>query len=325
MKISRWMKAALGAAIVATSGAAFAQATEWPARPVRLLVGFPPGGPVDLTARAVADKLAESLKQPVLVEHQPGANGTIAAAALAKAAPDGYTLMMGASTMPIQATLMKLPYDLEKDIEPIALVGRAPLVLVVNPRSPANSVAELVSLAKSQPGRHSYANPSNGSANQLAAELFKSSSGTDFLNVAYKGGAPAETDLMGGHVTMMFGAAPSTLPHVRAGRMRALAVTSAERAPIAPEIPTLAESGYPGFDVTTWYGVMGPAGTPRAVVERINAEINRVLGHPDVQERLARLALSPAPGTSQGFRDFMRREQTRWAKVIKDANITADP
>lgn len=309
------------AALALVSGSV--QAQDYPTKPIRMLVGFPAGGPVDVTTRAVTERLAESLKQPVVVEHMPGANGVIAIGALAKAAPDGYTLMMGASTIPIQVTLMKnLPFDVERDIEPIALVGKAPLVMVVNPKLAANNIAELVALAKSQPGKHSYANPSNGSANQLAAELFKMMSGTDFVNIPYKGGAPAETDLIGGHVTLLVGAAPSTLPHVRAGRMRALAVTTAERSPIAPEIPTMIEAGYPGFDVSTWYGVMGPANMSRALVTRLNAEVNKATQ--EARERLARVALTPAPGTPAEFRDFMRREQTRWAKVITEAKITAD-
>ena len=305
------------------SSVAIAQSPEYPSRPIRLLVGFPPGGPVDVTSRTIAEKLSESLKQPVIVEHMPGANGVIASGAIAKATPDGYTLLMGASTIPIQASLLKnLPFDTARDIEPIAMVGRAPLVLVVNTKLPVNSVAELVALAKAQPGKHSYANPSNGSANHLAAELFKMASGTDFVNIPYKGGSPAETDLMGGHVTMLFGAAPSTLPHVRAGRMRALAITTPDRSPVAPDIPTMAESGYPGFDVSTWYGVMGPAGLPRSIITRLNTEVNKAAV--EARERLGRLALAPAPGTPEQFRDFMRSEQTRWAKVIRDASITAD-
>ena len=303
----------------------WAQAADYPTRPVKIMVGFPAGGPVDVAARAIADKLGQALKQPFIVEYHPGANGVIATDMIAKTAPDGYTLLMGASTMAIQSTLLKnLPFDTNRDIVQIALVGQAPLVLVVHPQVQARTVTELVALGKSQPAKLSYANPSNGGANHLAAELFKLMSGTDFLNVPYKGAAPAETDLIGGHVTMLFGAAPSTLPHVRGGRMRALAITTAKRSAIAPDIPTMAESGYPGFDVTTWYGLMGPAGMSRDLVLRLNAEVNKALASSDVRERLGRLGLESASLTPEQFTAFMRDEQVKFAKIIKAASITAE-
>ena len=316
---------ALGICAGILSSVVFAQTPDYPVRPIRILVGFPAGGPVDVAARAIADKLGESLKQPVIVDYHPGANGVIASDMIAKAAPDGYTLLMGASTMAIQVSLIKnLPFDTNRDIAQIALVGQAPLVLVVHPGVAARTVAELVALAKARPGTLTYANPSNGGANHLAAEMFKMMSGTDFLNVPYKGASPAETDLVGGHVTMLFGAAPSTLPHVRSGRMRALAISSARRSAAAPDIPTMAESGYPGFDVATWYGLMGPAGMPRDLVTRLNAEVNKALANSEVRERLGRLALEPALQTPEQFTAFMRNEQAKWAKIIKDAAITAD-
>ena len=329
MKAVRQFVRALGAMLVVSglvSSAVQAQSPAYPTRLIRILVGFPPGGPVDVASRAIADKLAESFKQPVIVEYRAGANGVIASETIAKAAPDGYTLLMGASTMAIQASLLKnLPFDTNRDIVQIAMVGQAPLVLVVHPQVQAKSVEELVALAKSRPTTLSYANPSNGSANQLASEMFKMMSGTDFLGVPYKGAAPAETDLVGGHVSMMFGAAPSTLPHVRNGRMRALAVSTAKRSVAAPEIPTMAESGYPGFDISTWYGLMGPAGMPRDVVMRLNAEVNKALASDDVRERLGRLSLEPSPQTPEQFTAFVISQQAKFAKVIKDASITADP
>ena len=323
--LPRGLTALLCVAAGALSTAASAQTADYPTRPIRILVGFPAGGPVDVAARVIADKLSESLKQPVIVDYHPGANGVIASDMIAKAAPDGYTLLMGASTMAIQASLLKnLPFDTNRDIAQIAIIGQAPLVLVVHPQVPAKSVAELVAMGKAQPGKLTYANPSNGGANHLAAELFKMMSGTDFINVPYKGAAPAETDLIGGHVTMLFGAAPSTLPHVRSGRMRALAISTAKRSPAAPDIPTMAESGYPGFDVPTWYGLMGPARLPKELVSKLNAEVNKALAANDVRERLGRLALDLTPQTPEQFTQFMRSEQTKWAKVIKDAAITAD-
>ncbi len=322
MKMKLHCLVATGFALIAAAAPAPAQ--EWPSKPVKLIVGFAPGGPVDTTARVIADKLSLALKQPVVVDNKPGANGVIGSALLAKSAPDGYTLMMGASTMTIQVNLIKnLPFDVDKDIEKIAIIGQAPMVLLVSSQSKVNTVADLVALGKSNPGRLSYANPSHGSSTHLAAELFKQRSGTDFLNVLYKGGAQAETDLLGGHVTMMF-AGTSSLAHVRGGRMRALAVTTAQRSRSAPEIPTLAESGFPGFDVSTWYGIMGPAGMPKELVTRINAEVNKILAMPDVQEQLKKSAVEPSPWTPAQFATFMQNDQVNWAKVIKDAKIPAE-
>jgi len=322
MKMKMHCLVATGLALIAAAAPALAQ--EWPSKPVKLIVGFAPGGPVDTTARVIADKLSLALKQPVVVDNKPGANGVIGSALLAKSAPDGYTLMMGASTMTIQVNLIKnLPFDADKDIEKIAIIGQAPMVLLVSSQSKVNTVADLVALGKSNPGALSYANPSHGSSTHLAAELFKQRSGTDFLNVLYKGGAQAETDLLGGHVTMMF-AGTSSLAHVRGGRMRALAVTTAQRSRSAPEIPTLAESGFPGFDVSTWYGIMGPAGMPKELVTRINAEVNKILAMPDVQEQLKKSAVEPSPWTPAQFATFMLNDQVKWAKVIKDAKIPAE-
>ncbi|MGE4240176.1 tripartite tricarboxylate transporter substrate binding protein [Ramlibacter sp.] len=306
------------------SPAQTAQTAGWPNKPIRIIVGYPPGGAVDIAARAIADKLSDSLKQPIVIESKPGASGVIGTDYVAKSAPDGYTLLMAASTIPIQATLLKLPFDTVRDITQIAMVATTPLVLVVNPKLPVNDVAGLIALAKAQPGKLNYGNPSRGSSNHLATEMFKSMAGLDIVNVPYKGGPQAETDLIGGVVTMMFGAAPSTLPQVKSGRMKALAVSTSARAGVSPDLPTMAESGLPGFDVTNWYGLMGPANMPPAIVQRLNAEVNRALLLPEVRERLQRAALDPAPQTPEQFSTFVRTEIVKWAKVIKDTGTTAD-
>jgi len=321
------LSALLASALLATSSAALAQSggAAYPNKPVRLVVGFPPGGPVDTVARVLAKLLAAPFGQTVVVDNRAGANGVIGTDHVAKSAPDGYTLLMGASTMPIQATMTRnLPYDTLRDLTAIGGVSSAPLMLVVNPNVPAKNVRELIDYMKAQGGKVNYASPSSGSANHLAAELLKSSTGAQALHVPYKGGAPAEADLIGGQVAFMFNAVPSSLAHVRAGRLRALAVTSEKRAAVAPDIPTVAESGFPGFAVITWYGVFGPANLPREVVARINGDIQKALDTAEMKERLAGMGFEGMSGSSEQFGDFIRREIVKWAKVIKESGATAD-
>lgn len=300
-------------------------AAGYPSKPVRLVVGFPPGGPVDILSRVLAKSLGDHLGQTVVIDNRAGANGIVGTDFVAKSTPDGYTLLMGASTMAIQATLVpKLPFDTVRDLTPIAGVALAPLVLTLNKDIPVNNVKELVEYLRARPGQVAYASPSSGSANHLAAEMLKITTGTTALHVPYKGGAPAEVDLIGGRVAFMFHAIPAALPHVRAGRLKALAVTADKRSSAAPDIPTFAESGLPGFDVSTWYGVLGPAGLPPDVVARVNDAVNKSLDSPEVKARLVALGSEPMGGPPERFRDFIGTEIVKWAKVIKASGATAD-
>jgi tripartite-type tricarboxylate transporter receptor subunit TctC len=308
----------LGAAL---SCSALAQGA-FPSRPIHLLVGFPPGGPVDALARAVGDKLAQSMGQPVVVENIPGATGIVANQRLARAAPDGYTLVMGASTIPIQATLRKsLPYDTLRDFTPIAYVGDSPYLLVVPIASPAHSVADLVKLVKAAPEKMSYGSAGTGSANHLSGELLRKMAGLQNTHVPYKGAAPAEVDVIGGHVAYIFDAFTTGLQQVQAGRLRALAVTTEVRSPLAPEIPTMIESGFPGFTVVGWYGVLGPANMPADVVTRLNEEVNKALVQPELQAHLRAFGLQARPQAPAQFSAFLRQEVAKWAAVIKDAGV----
>jgi len=316
------LSAAVIPAIVATP--VLAQA-PYPNRPIRLVVGYPPGGPVDITARALAQVLSQSLGTQVVVDNRPGATGIVGNELVARSAPDGYTLVLAASPMVIHETLYeKLPYDTLRDFTLIGTIASAPLLLVAPPNSPAGNVKELIALAKSKPGELSYASPGTGSVNHLAGESLKTMSGIDVVHVPYKGAAPAETDVMGGRVAFMFDTIPSALPKVRAGQMRGLAVTSASRTPIAPDIPTVAESGLPGFDAITWYGLMGPANLPVDVAARLNAELNKALDSPAFRERLAALGLEAMPGTPQQFAQFYRSETVKWGKVVKSSGAKPD-
>ena len=314
------MLAALAASLVPS--ATMAQAPDYPTRAVRLIVGFPPGGPVDVTSRTIAERLSERLKQPVLVEHMPGANGVIAIGALAKAAPDGYTLMMGASTIPIQVTMMKNPpFDVERDIEPIAMVGQAPLVLVVNTKLPVANVAELVALVKCPARQALVRQPLERQRQPSGRGAVQDDQRHRFRERPLQGrcagrdrsdGRPCNDALR----RRLDAAARSRRAHARARDHHARPIAG------GAGHPDDGQSGFPGFDVATWYGVMGPAGMPRSIVARLNADVNK--SAEEVRDRLARFALSPVPGTPEQFREFMRREQTRWAKVIRDAAITAD-
>ncbi len=298
---------------------------SYPSRPIRLIVGFPPGGPVDVVARTLGLQLGESIGQPVVIENRPGAGGIVGTEAVARAAPDGYTLLTATTTLSIQETLYNnLTYSALRDFTPIAAVAAGPQVLVVNMSVPAKNVQELIALAKARPGQLNYASPSSGGANHLAAEMLKTMAGIDVMHVPYKGGAPAETDLIGGRVTFMFASLPAALARVQAGQLRALAVTSAQRVAGAADIPTLAESGLPGFEVTSWYGVIGPAGMPRDIVMRLNGDINKALASPQMKERMVALGVEGTPGTPEQFADFIRRDTAKWAKVIKESGAKPD-
>jgi tripartite-type tricarboxylate transporter receptor subunit TctC len=316
--------AILAAALLATAAAqlpAMAQGV-FPSKPITILVGYPPGGPVDTLARGIGQKLTDALGQQVIVENVPGATGMIANQRLVKSAADGYTLLMGANPMSIQATIMKsLPYNSLRDFTPIAYVGDSPYLLVAPPNSPARTVGELVSLVKASPGKMSYGSAGTGSANHLAGELMKSMAKLDINHVAYKGAAPAEVDVMGGHVAYIFDAFTTGLKLVQGGKLRALAVTTETRSPAAPDIPTMAESGFPGFAVQAWYGLFGPANMPPELIRRLNEEVNKAIAAPDLQARLVGMGLQAKPGTAAQFNAFFSRDIATFAKVIKDAGV----
>ena len=310
-------------AALAVAGHAWAQ--PWPSKPVHLIVPYAAGGPVDLSARLVAPKLQEALGQPVLVENKTGAGGNIGADFVAKSAPDGYTLVMGAiATHAINPALYgKLPYDPIRDFRHVALLVQVPNVLIVNNDVAAHTVQELVALLKKNPGKFDFASGSTGSTGHLAGELFKQMTGTYMVHIPYKGSAPAMLDLVSGRVQLMFDNLASALPNVRAGKVRALAVTTLKRSAFVPELPTLDESGLKGFDMTTWWGVMAPAKTPDAVVERLAAEIQKVL--PGLRDRLAAMGSEPPTVRSpREFTAFVEHELKTYSALVKRSGATPD-
>jgi tripartite-type tricarboxylate transporter receptor subunit TctC len=314
-----------GAALAAAACAA--QAQSWPAKPVRLVVPYPPGGPVDVSARLLATPLQAALGQPVLVENKPGAGGNIGADFAAKSAPDGYTLVMGAiATHAINPSLYpSIPYDPLKDFRHVALVVQVPNVLIVNTGLPAKSVKELVALAKERPGRLDFASGSTGSTGHLAGELFKQMTGTYMVHIPYKGAPPAVADLMAGRVHLMFDNLASALPNVKAGRVRGLAVTTMKRSSFLPELPTLDESGLKGFDMTTWWGVMAPGKTPQPVVDRLSAEILKAMDAPEVKDRLRAMGSEPpAVRTPEAFTAFVAAELKTYAALVKRSGAKVD-
>ena len=303
---------------------AFAQ--TYPSKPIKLVVPFPPGGPLDLAGRAIGQHLSEAWGQPVVVENKPGAGGNIGADLVAKSAPDGYTIVMGAlSTHAVNPHLFaKMPYDALKDFAPVTLVAVTPNVLVVNPGVNANSVKDLIALAKASPGKLSFASGSNGSAGHLSGELFKTLAGIDIVHVPYKGGAPAMQDLLGGQVQFMFDNLANSMAQLKAGKLKAFAVTTSKRSSLAPDLPTMAEAGVPGFDISTWYGIMAPAGTPPEVVKKLNSEIVRFLASDDMKEKLKAQGAEPAPTSPEQFDGFIRAEHAKYAKIVKDSGAKVD-
>ena len=311
-------------AVMLFSAAAFAQA--WPAKPVRIICPYP-GGPVDLSTRVVAQKLQEALGQPVVVELKPGAGGVIAADYVAKSAPDGYTLLMGAiATHAINPALMPdLPYDAIRDFRHVALVVQVPNVLVVNKDLPARNVVELVALAKTRPGQLDFGSGSTGSTGHLAGELFKQMTGTFMVHIPYKSSAPAMLDLLAGRLQLMFDNLASSLPNIKAGKVRALAVTTRRRTDYLPEAPTLEESGLKGFDMTTWWGIMAPAKTPPDVVGRLSAEIQKALDAPDTKERLRTMGSeTPTVRSPEAFTAFVESEKALYARLVKLSGARPD-
>jgi tripartite-type tricarboxylate transporter receptor subunit TctC len=320
----RRLTLALGALAATAASRARAQAGAWPARPVRLVVAYPPGGPVDTVARAMAAKLTEQLGQTVIVDNRPGGNGVVGTEHVVRSAPDGYTLLLCTTPLSIHETLYpKMPYQAPRDFTLAASIASGPQALVVGTATPVHSLQELIATAKSQPGRLSYASPGGGGANHLAAEMLKSMAGLDVLHVPYKGGGPAEIDVIAGRVTFMFASLPQAMTQVKAGRLRALAVTSPRRVSLAPDLPTMAEA-VPGFEVSSWYGIAGPAGLPKEVVDRLQAEVGRAIAAPDTRERRAAPRVAPRALAPEAFADFVRRDVARWAKVIRDGNVQPD-
>jgi tripartite-type tricarboxylate transporter receptor subunit TctC len=313
-----------GATLMSASLApAHAQTAAWPSKPIRIIVPYPPGGVGDTFTRSLAQQLSERLGQPVLIDNKPGASQIIGAEAAAKAAPDGYTLFLGSVTsLAINVRSMKrLPYDPLKDFAPIAMCFGTPLYLVVNPSVPAKNVTELIALARARPGQLSFASIGQGGSLHLAGELFKSMAGVDMTHVAYKGSAPALADVIAGQVNLIFDPGVSSLPHVKTGKLRALAITSSRRSDSTPDIPTIAESGVPGYEASIWFGLVAPAGTPAPIVSRLSAEVNQIVRSAGMRERFNPFGLDLMGGTPEEFAATIRSEIPKWGKVLQDAKV----
>ena len=304
--------------------ASSASAQSWPSKPIRYIVPFPPGAFNDTLARMLAADLPKSLGQPVIVENRPGGNTLIATEMAAKSPPDGYTLFGAALPFSVIQSLYKTSFDVTKDFAPITLAGVTPNLLVANPGAPFNDVKGLIAYAKANPGKLNYASTGNGTSNHLSFELFKAMTGTQVTHVPYKGSAPAVTDLIAGQVQVMFDNTPNVLPHVKAGKLKALGVSSKTRSQFAPDVPSVDEAGVPGYDVTVWFGVLTVAGTPPDIVKRLNTEMVKILTSPEVKERISKSGVDVVAGTPEHFSGFLKAEVSRWAKVIQEANIKAD-
>ncbi|MBB5216928.1 Bug family tripartite tricarboxylate transporter substrate binding protein [Parapusillimonas granuli] len=301
-------------------------AAAYPERPVKVIVPFPPGGATDIVGREISDRLARALGQPFVVENRSGASGNIGMEAAARAAPDGYTLVVGApQTLTINPQLFKSnPFNPQKELDPIVVVATVPNVLIVNPKLPISSVKDLISYSKARPGKVNYGSSSIGGTPHLSSELFKSMTGTDIMHIPYRGSSPALTDLMGGQIDIMFDNLPAALPHIKSGRVKALAVTTKQRSDAAPELPTMDEAGVPGFESQGWFSLLAPAGTPPAILEKINAEVNKILATDTFKERLANVGAQPKGGSIADFRELLNTETQRWSEVIRFADIKVE-
>jgi tripartite-type tricarboxylate transporter receptor subunit TctC len=318
--------ALFGLLIAITSfGATESRAQNFPSKSVRLIVPFPPGGPADVLGRVYAEKLSAAWSQPVIVENRAGAAGNIGSDMTAKAAPDGYTILLIASSHVINSALYdKLPYDPIKDFTPLSQVAYYSLVLVAHPSVPAQSVSELVALAKAQPGKLALVSAGNGTPTHLTAELFRTAAQIDFLHVPYKGAAPATNDLLAGQGQLMFNNPVSALPHVTAGKLKALAVTGTQRSALAPDIPTIAESGYPGFEAGTWYAFLAPAGLPPEISKKLSRDIVAITKQDDLKTRFAKMGIEALGGTPEQLSEVMQADLVKWSAVIRNANIKLD-
>ncbi|MBX9813061.1 MAG: tripartite tricarboxylate transporter substrate binding protein [Burkholderiales bacterium] len=302
-----------------------AQAQTYPVKPIRIIVPFAPGGGADIIARILAQKMTDSWGQQVVVDNRAGASGNIGNELVAKAAPDGYTLLMASSALAINPSVYKsVPYDAVRDFAPITRPALLPNILVVHPSLPVKTVKDLVVLAKSKPGQISYASAGAGTGTHLAGEMFKIMAGVDMVHVPYKGGGAVISDLLGGQVALTFATLPSVMPYVKAGRLRAVAMTTTQRWPGLPEVPTIAESGFPGFEISTWIGLLAPAGTPKDVVGKLHGEMVRILKLPDVRERFESLGMEPVGDTPDQFAQYIRSELAKYAKVVKQSGARVD-
>ena len=324
----RRLLAAAGAALC-FAAPAFAQAQApaptYPTKPVKLVVPYPPGGPTDIVARLVAQKLSDAMGQQFIIDNRPGAGGNPGAELVARSPADGYTLVVATTAHAINPSLFKnLGYSLAKDFAPVSQLTSGPLVIVANPQLPAKNVAELIALAKSKPGELNFASSGNGQSTHLSAELFAAMAGVKMNHIPYKGSAPALTDTMGGQTQLMFDTMLSAMPHVKAGKLKALAVTSAARSPVAPDVPTVAESGLPGYEAIAWNGLLAPAGTPPEVLARLSAELKKVLAAPDVKDKFEAQGFAASWNSSEDFGRFMSAEVDKWAKVVKVSGAKVD-
>jgi tripartite-type tricarboxylate transporter receptor subunit TctC len=319
----RLMLAAAAAALCLGSSLAAAQA--WPEKPVTLVVPFPAGGTTDVLARALAEKLQQSLGQTVIVESKPGAGATLGADYVAKAKPDGYTLLVGAVHHTIATSVYKkLPYDFQKDFAPLTVIAMVPNVLAVSAASPAKTVAELVAMAKTAKPELNFGSNGNGTAQHLIGTQFQNQTGVTLLHIPYKGSGPLTTDLLGGQVTMSFDTITPVLPHIQAGKLRPLAVTTAKRSSALPDVPTLAESGLAGFDIGTWFGVLAPVATPKPVLTRLSDEMMRIIRSPDFQKRMAEIGAEPVGNTPEQMASQIKNDTDKFARLVKDAKVTID-
>lgn len=325
MKLTKLIPAAIAAALLIGGASAHAQ-SDYPTRAVRVVVPFPPGGATDIVARLVAERLQAALGKPFVVDNKAGASGNIGIGEVVRAAPDGYTLVLGSpQTLTINPQLFaNLPFNPQKDLAPIVVLASVPNVLLVNNHVPAKTPEELVALAKQKVGKLSYGSSSIGGTPHLSAELFKSMTGTSILHIPYRGSAPALQDLIGGQIDMIFDNLPAALPQIRAGTVRALAVTTLKRTSSAPNLPTLHERGITGFESEGWFALLAPAGTPRPILDRLNLEVNKALATPELRERLEKAGADPVGGSIESFQQRIGQETQRWARVIKFANIKAE-
>ena len=317
----RTIVALVPCAVLLAPGNVAAADAKYPTKPIRLVVPFTPGGSNDLVGRVLSQKFHEAWGQPVIIDNRPGAGSTIGVDLVVRAPPDGYTLLTTSAGIAINVSLYKLPYNPITDLAPVILLAQMPYLLAVNPSLPAKSARDIVTLAKAQPGRLTFASSGAGTSSHLAMELFRYTANIDLLHVPFKGGGPAVTSVIGGETQGVFNVITGTLPYARSGKLRGLAVSSAKRAEVALDIPTIAESGVPGYDMISWYNVFAPARTPRAVIDKLNAEINRMLQSPDVRERFQTLGVTPLGGTPEVLGKYLEFETSRWAKLIKDTGI----
>ena len=321
----------MAGALMMMAGPGAAQAPAWPSKPVRIVVPFPPGGTTDIVARAIGVELQRLWQQPVIIENRAGAGGNIGAEIVAKSPPDGYTLLMGTvGTHAINQALFaqsggKMPFDPVRDFVPVTLVASVPNVMVINATVPANTVKEFIAYAKARPGQLNMASSGNGTSIHLTGELFKTQTGTYMVHFPYRGSAPALTDLLAGNMNVMFDNLPSALPHIKGGKLKALAVTSSSRSPALPDVPTVSEAtGIKDFDASSWFGLFAPAGTPRAIVDRIQADVAKSLALPVVRERFLGQGADPGGNTPEQFTVFIRAETDKWARVVKFSNARVD-